>query len=259
MEKEKYLQKLNEELKLRGYSEKTKKSYSYIITRYLEKEIDPREFLLKNSYKSKSTMRSNYFALKFFYENVLKQKFKEEIPLAKNESKIPVVLSKEEVQKLFDVTLNLKHKFALMLLYYTGIRLNELINLKWEDLDFDRKVIHLKTTKGNHQRIIFLHNKLIQIITFLGLEKKGFILISNRNKKYNQRSIQQIIKNAVKKTGINKKVTPHSLRHSFATHLLDSGADIRHIQRLLGHKDLKTTQIYTHVTNKEINKLSELL
>jgi len=160
---------------------------------------------------------------------------------------------------MLDSTLNLKHRLVLMFLYYTGIRNNEIVNLKWENIDFQRGIIHLKIAKGEKERIIFFHEKLKSLIEYFNLRKEGFVFISNFGKKYNKRTIQLIVKNAVKKAGVKKKVTPHIFRHSFATHLLEAGADIRHIQKLLGHVNLQTTQIYTHVANKDIKKLAELL
>ena len=254
-----YLNKLSEELRLRKYSRQTEKAYLLITRKFIDSGLQPREFLLKYSDKSRSSIRSAYFALKFFYENVLRQKFDEKIPLAKNKSKLPVVLNRNEISKMFETTLNLKHRLVLMYLYYTGIRLNEIINLKWEDMDFQRNIIHLKTTKGDKERIIFLHDKLKKIIEYFNLKKEGFILLSNFGKKYNKRTIQMIVRNTAKKADIAKKITPHTLRHSFATHLLEAGADIRHIQKLLGHASLQTTQIYTHVANKDIRKLTNLL
>lgn len=254
-----YLNKLCEELRLRKYSKQTEKSYLNIIKNFLRSGKQPREYLLSYTDKSRSAIRSVYFALKFFYENVLKQKFDENIPLAKGDSKLPVVLSKEEVQRMIDSTINLKHRLILMFLYYTGIRLHELVNLKWEDLDFERGTIHLKITKGSRDRVIFLHEKLSEFIKAFNLKKEGHIFLSNLGGKYNKRTIELITKNAAKKAGISKRVTPHTLRHSFATHLLEGGADIRHIQKLLGHANLQTTQIYTHVANKDMTKLSRLL
>ena len=204
-------------------------------------------------------MRSAYFALKFFYENVLNTRFEEKLPLARKSLKLPLVLSKEEVIKMIDSTNNLKHKLVIIFLYYAGLRLDEARNLNWQDIDFDREIIHLKTAKGDKERIVFLHKKLIDVLEMYGTKGEGPIFISQREGKYNKRTIQQIIKFASKKAGIKKNVTPHTLRHSFATHLLESGADIRYIQQLLGHKDLKTTQIYTHVANKDIKKLANLL
>ena len=209
--------------------------------------------------KSRSAIRSVYFALKFFYEHILNQKFDEKIPLAKNDGKLPIILSKEEINSMFETTLNIRHRLILMFLYYTGIRLDEIVNLKWEDIDFDRDTIHLKITKGSKDRILFLHQNLKQFIMMFNLRKDGLIFLSNFGKKYNKRTIQVIVKSAAMKAGIKKRVTPHTLRHSFATHLLEAGADIRHIQKLLGHSNLQTTQIYTHVANKDIRKLANLL
>ena len=254
-----YLTRLTEELKLRKYSPQTIKAYFQIIQNFLASEKSPRDFLLQYTDKSNSSIRSVYFALKFFSEYVLQQPFDENLPLAKDSTKLPAVLNREEINQLFEVTYNLKHHLVLMLLYYSGMRLHELLNVKWEDIDFKRNTIHLKITKGSKDRVIFLHEKVKSIIQNFNLQKTGLVFKSNLGKKYNQRSIQMIVRQASKKAGITKRVTPHTLRHSFATHLLEAGADIRSIQTLLGHKNLQTTQIYTHVANSNIQKLAYLL
>ncbi len=251
--------KLIEELKLRKYSYRTGKKYREIVLKFLKSGKTPREFLLSYSNKSRSTMRQAYFALKFFYENVLHEKFDEKLPLTKSKQKLPVVLNRTEIREMFEVTTNIKHKVVLALLYYAGLRLSEVRNLKWQDIDFERGLIHIKQAKGEKERIVFLHDRLRELLTGYGIRKSGIILYSERGGKYNERTIQQIVKNAARKAGIKKKVTPHVLRHSFATHLLEAGADIRYIQQLLGHKSLRTTQIYAHVANKDIKNLANLL
>ena len=253
------VEELIKEIKLRGYSFQTEKSYISIVKEFLSSNKTSREFLLLYTCKSKSTMRSAYFALKFFHENVLREEFKENLPLARKSLKLPIVLSKLEVHKMIQVITNLKHRLIVMFLYYAGLRLDEVRNITWKDLDFDRKIIHLKTTKGDKERRVFLHKRLIETLESIGIKESGWIFLSQRGSKYNKRTIQQIVKHASRKVGIKKNITPHTLRHSFATHLLESGADIRYIQQLLGHKDLKTTQIYTHVANKDIKNLAELL
>ena len=258
-EKNQLIQKLIEELKLRRYSHQTNKSYISTIKNFLDSDKTPREFLLSYSTKSKSTMRSIYFSIKFFYRNVLNKNFEEKLPLARKSLKLPIVLNKEEITKMIESTYNIKHKLIIMFLYYAGLRLNEVRNLKWQDIDFNREIIHIKTAKGDKERIVFLHKKLIEILEIYGEKNGEFIFISQRDRKYNKRTIQQIVKQSSKKVEIKKNVTPHTLRHSFATHLLESGADIRYIQQLLGHKNLKTTQIYTHVANRNIKKLANLL
>lgn len=253
------IRKLIEELKLRKYSSKTAEKYTGMVEKFLQSGKSPREFLLLYSDKSTSMMRGVYFSLKFFYNNVLEQKFDERIPLAKRSTKLPVVLSKEEVERMFQATVNPKHKLVLVLLYYAGMRMGEVRSLKWQDIDNQREVIHIKKAKGKRDRIVFLHKKIKQIIEENWVKKEGIVLISERGSPYNERTIQEIVKNAAKKAGIAKRVSPHTLRHSFATHLLEAGADIRYIQQLLGHKNLQTTQIYTHVANKDIKRLADLI
>ena len=140
-------------------------------------------------------MRSAYFALKFFHVNVLNQKFDEKIPLAKNKGKLPVVLNKDEVIKMFESTVNLKHRLVLMFLYYSGIRANELVNLKWEDIDFQRGTIHLKTAKGDKERVVFFHEKLKSFIEYFNLNKEGFVFLSNFGKKNDKKKKKTIFKN----------------------------------------------------------------
>jgi integrase len=147
---------LIEEIKLRRYSFQTGKSYISTVNEFLSSGKTPREFLLSYTTKSKSTMRSAYFALKFFHENVLNAKFEEKLPLAKKSLKLPLVLSKEEVIRMFDSTNNLKHKLIIMFLYYAGLRLDEVRNITWLDIDIDRETIHLKMeniTKGQYNRL----------------------------------------------------------------------------------------------------------
>lgn len=253
------LKKLDEEIRLRKYSPRTGRSYSFIIGRFLKSGKEPRDFLLPYTDKSRSSIRSAYFALQFFYQKVLGQVFPENIPLAKNSGKKPVVLGKEDINKMFLSMHNLKHRLLLYFLYYSGMRLDELRNLHWEDIDFERKTIHLKTTKGSRDRILFLHQELEKMIMLLGAKDHGLVFSGRKGMPYNARSIEQAVINAAKKAGLNKKVTPHTLRHSFATHLLEGGADLRLVQSLLGHKSLATTQIYTHLANRDLKKVSEIL
>jgi len=256
---EKSLIKLREELVLRRYSPRTIESYEGIVMRFLRTGKPPREFLLSYSRCSKSAMRNVYFALKFFYEKALNEKFSEKIPLAQDSKKLPVVLNKQEIKNMFELTRNHKHRLILALLYYAGLRLDEARNIYWQDVDFERSLLHIKTAKGDKDRIVFLHDQLRRILEEDGLKKSGIILLSERGTRYTDRTIQEIVPNSCKEAGIAKKATPHSLRHSFATHLLEAGANLRSIQQLLGHKELRTTQIYTHVANNEIKNLASLI
>jgi site-specific recombinase XerD len=250
--------RLIEEIKLRKYSYETGKAYIYVVKEFLKSGLDPREFLLGYSGKSRSTARGAYFALKFFHENVLGRRFDGSVPLAKNSLKLPVVLGRDDVARMIDSTANPKHRNVLMLLYYAGMRLSEAIGVRWEDIDFERGLIHIKNAKGGKERIVFLHPKLKMSLKAHD-EVEGLVFLSQRGRKYSKRTVEKIVEGAATKAGIGKNVTPHTLRHCFATHLLEAGADIRYIQHLLGHKDLKTTQIYTHVANRDIKKLADLL
>jgi integrase/recombinase XerD len=250
---------LIKEIKIRGYSYQTGRVYIWIVKSFLASGMTPRDFLLQYSNKNRSTMRSVYFALKFFHENVLGNRFEEKLPPVREKLRLPVVLSKEEVKKMIEETDNMKHKLIIMFLYYAGLRLDEVRNLKWQDIDFDRGVIHLKTAKGGRERVVFLHRKLVDALKIYGVKKEDLVFIPRGGGRYSKRTIQQVVKAASKKAGIKKNVTPHTLRHSFATHLLEAGVDIRYIQELLGHKNLTTTQIYTHIATKDIKRLADLL
>ncbi len=255
----KYIEKLNEELNLRKYSPRTKEKYIYYIKKFMLQNKTPREFLASYTKKSRNTIRSVYFALNFFYKNVLQKNFEENLPLARKKQKLPNVLNRSEIKSIIEKTENLQHKLIIIFLYYAGLRLNEVRNIKWENIDFDRKTIQLKIAKGEHQRTIFLHKKIIENLNKFKVPRENLIFESNRGRKYSEETIQKIVKQSARKAGIKKRVTPHTLRHSFATHLLEAGCDIRNIQKLLGHSNIQTTQVYTHIANKDIKNLSNLL
>ncbi|WP_421802839.1 tyrosine-type recombinase/integrase [Flagellimonas sp.] len=176
----------------------------------------------------------------------------------KKEKKLPVVLSKDEVRLLIDETYNLKHKTLLSLLYSGGLRIGEAINLKVDDIDSKRMLIHIKGAKGKKDRYTLLSHSFLEIlrIYYKQYKPKDYLFEGQKLPTYSTSSAQWILKNAVAKTGIRKDVTLHTLRHSFATHLLENGTDIRYIQELLGHSSPKTTMIYTHVTENSIKNIS---
>jgi integrase/recombinase XerD len=247
---------IKNECKLRGYSEKTIKNYIFHINKFIQSKKQPRDFLLELVAKNNSdeTVRSACFAIKFYLDTIKKDSSEvlDNLPNIKREKKLPVILSKEEIESLISSTKNINHRLIIQIGYSAGLRISEIINLKWQDIDFYRNIIHLKKAKGKKDRIVMLSLKVKENLMNLTPNKKGYVFLTNRGSKYTQRTIQKIIENATIKTGIRKNITPHTLRHSFATHLLENGTDIRYIRDLLGHSDIKTTLIYTKVSNKNL-------
>jgi integrase/recombinase XerD len=181
------------------------------------------------------------------------------------ENKLPQYLSKEEVKLMIEVTTNMKHKCILCLLYSGGLRLKELVNLKLADIDSKSRIIHIAPTKSSKKRVVMLSQVLLSNLRLYYKEyrPKIYLFEGQNGGKYSNRSVQQIVKVAAQKSNIKSEVSPHILRHSFATHLLENGTDIRLIKELLGHESLKTTAIYNHVSKisqtKIISPLDNLL
>lgn len=250
------MDKLKEEMKLRGFSPNTIRAYYYHIQDFIgycktsnpEKKREYLLYLISNG-KDSNTVRLASAAIDFFIRNILRQK-SENVSLPKRKKQLPYILSKEQIRQMIAKTINLKHRLVIELLYSTGIRLSELLALKVEDITDNTLMI--RQGKGAKDRMTIISPSLAQRI--LELKQSGKIF-EGRNGKYSKRSIQLILRNAARKAGITQKVTPHMLRHSFATHLLENGTDIRYIQSLLGHSELKTTQIYTHVASKNIKNI----
>ncbi|NVN18098.1 tyrosine-type recombinase/integrase [Muricauda sp. HICW] len=175
----------------------------------------------------------------------------------KKEKKLPTILSKDEVRLLIEVIYNLKHKTLLALIYSGGLRIGEALNLKVSDIDSQRMLIHIKGGKGKKDRYTLLSQSFLTLLQeyYKHFKPKVYLFEGQNSKKYSTSSAQRVLRNAVVKAGIQKEVTLHTLRHSFATHLLENGTDIRYIQELLGHSSPKTTMIYTHVTENSIQNI----
>ncbi|MFC1697800.1 tyrosine-type recombinase/integrase [Nanoarchaeota archaeon] len=249
-------EKLIDDLKLKGYSRKTIRTYTYYAEKFVESGVGLEQFLLGliNFGKSRSTIRTAGFAIKFFLNREKQINF-QDLPNIKINKKLPVILSKEEIDKIIKVCNNVKHRLIIMLLYSSGLRVSEVVNLKWEDVDFSRKTIHIKDAKGGKDRITLLSNKVKRELLGFSIFRKGLVFKSNRNGRYSSRAVQAVVKNVAFKAGITKNVSPHSFRHSFATHLLEDGIDIRYIKELLGHSKIETTLIYTKVSGNTIRKI----
>lgn len=266
------LQKIKDELRLRNYSPRTIESYLSCLNEYFkyikiirrEPEIDAiKKYLLEKQDKGQSSQTTNIHlqAIKYFYREIMKSDVMIDVKFAKTASKLPVVLSRNEIERMLDSIKNPKHKLLISLSYGAGLRVSEAINLKIKDINLSELTIHIKGTKGNKDRLSIFSDKLIPEltqITSLG-NINDHVFASNRGGKLDQRSAQKAFENALQKAGIQKEASFHSLRHSFATHLLENGVDVRYVQELLGHANIRTTQIYTKVTNPMLRNIKSPL
>ncbi|PIY97111.1 MAG: integrase [Candidatus Kerfeldbacteria bacterium CG_4_10_14_0_8_um_filter_42_10] len=267
----KYLELLEKELRLRNYSPRTIKSYEQCLAdffAYLKTGPDIidinqiKEYLLnKQSTMSPQTVNLYLNAIKFFYRDVLKNPQKIDLKFAKRTNKLPVVLSRSEINRVIDCLKNTKHRLLIALSYGAGLRVSETVNLKIKDISLEELTIHIKQAKGNKDRITIIPEKIKSEIAglFAGRDNNDYLFASERGGKLTTRTAQKIFENGLKKAGINKEATFHSLRHSFATHLLENGVDVRYVQELLGHQNIRTTQIYTKVTNPILKRITSPL
>jgi len=260
------LKKLEENLKLKNYSKETIKSYLFYVGKYLRFAKDKgitsesaRQFLLQRiSKKSPASVGHNVFAIKYFFKEILHQELN--IPNPKRNKTIPNILTIEEVKKLIDSTSNIKHKLILKLLYGTGLRVSEIISLKKNDVNFDEDLIKVNLGKGKKDRFVKIPSSIKEDLeSYSKLNNSKYLFISNRGGKLTKKTIAKIVSNNAKKAKIKKRVYPHLLRHSFATHLLEQGTDLRIIQKLLGHSSIKTTQIYTQISQANIKNIKSPL
>ena len=253
-------------LKLHNFSVKTLNAYSRIIEEFVDSSDnlsnnDVKEYLIKSINKKQSTsyIKQKYAALKILFD-VLEKESEFKLPIYKKESKIPEVLNKNQVSKIINSIKNLKHKLIIQLIYAGGLRVSELVNLRPKDIDIERSLVYVRNGKGAKDRITLFPKSMKEDLLkyLLEFSPKNYLFESNRNKKYSSKSIEKVLGNVSKKS-LGRKIRPHVLRHSFATHLLESGTDIRYIQKLLGHKNLRTTQIYTRVANTDLENIKSPL
>jgi site-specific recombinase XerD len=262
-----------EELERRNYSQATARAYVGAIRRYAEyfdlppDQLGPehiRDYQLHLVQERELHPRSvmlQMAALRFFYRRVLKRRYdRDDLPLPKLlRRQIPTVLSADEVSRLIDAASNLRHRTILMTLYSTGMRRAELCHLRTEDIDKERMVIHIRQGKGGKDREVPLSRQLLdQLRTYYRSlrQKSGWVFPSLQLRRPDQPMTDKVIwhacRQATRRAGITKNVHPHTLRHSFATHLLDSGAELPVIQTLLGHADPRDTMIYLHLSTRKL-------
>jgi integrase/recombinase XerD len=258
------MQNLITELKLRGYSPKTVISYlkhNNDFLKFVNKTAeaitidDVKSFLahlIADKESAPRTVSQARSALIFYYNEVLQKGFTN-IKVPKVKSSLPSVLTKDEVKRLLESSNNEKSNLMITTLYSSGLRVSELVKLKWKDLELEQKIAWVRAGKGNKDRMVILSELLVKKLS--QLDRDSEYIFPGKNGPLSTRNIQEIVHDAAHRAGIDKKVTPHTLRHSFATHLLEAGNDIRLIQELLGHSNLQTTQIYTHVSSEQKKKV----
>lgn len=267
--------RLHEQLKLKQYSTNTIRQYLSEFLHLLKllqafpvEKLTPKRlkdyflYCLDKEKMSERKMNGKINAIKFYFEQVLhRPKMFFDIPRPKKPQILPKTLSKNEVKKIITATTNIKHSVALQLCYGMGLRVSEVVNLKVEDVDGERMVVHIKGAKGKKDRVVPLPVSILPLLRryYLLFRPSEHLLEGQYGGQYAKASVQNIFKTAMKKAGINKRVGIHGLRHSYATHLLESGADMRFIQELLGHNSIKTTQVYTKVTPRSLSNIQSPL
>ena len=266
------IEKFKQWLRSKRYSESTLINYSEALKSFLvfyrEKpiaEITNEDVIIyNNDYILKNNLSASYQnqitnAIKLYFKTIKNTKIEvDKIHRPKRAKLLPNVLSKEEVKQILNAHSNIKHKTMLSLIYSCGLRRGELLNLKPADIDSKRGIVIIRQSKGKKDRIAPLSPKILEMLReyYLGYKPKMWLFEGqNENTKYDERSLSNVLKQALTKSRISKPVSLHWLRHSYATHLLESGTDLRYIQELLGHSSSKTTEIYTHVSTKSLQQI----
>ncbi|MCZ8331227.1 MAG: site-specific integrase [Flavobacterium sp.] len=266
------IEKFKQYLRSKRYSESTITTYSEALksffTFFNSKSINliTNEDIIcyNNDYVLKNKLSASYQnqvvnAVKLYFKTIKDTMIEvEKIHRPKRAKVLPNVLSKEEVKKILDAHSNLKHKAMLSMIYSCGLRRSELLNLKFSDIDSKRNIVIIRQSKGKKDRITPLSAKILDLLRryYKEYSPKTYLFEGQeKNTQYSARSLEEVLKKSVKLASINKPVTLHWLRHSYATHLLESGTDLRYIQELLGHNSSKTTEIYTHVSTKNIQQI----
>ncbi len=264
-----FLRKLETEIKiaklspytLRNYLESNRKLLKHSNKQPLEITQDDVKYYLAEKLTEKSSSSTILFlaSIKFAYSNILTKDPTAGVKRPKNEKKLPIVLTKQEIQSLFNATQTAKSKLILQLLYSSGLRVSEIVILQPKDFDFTENIGWVRSGKGKKDRMFLFSKKLSKKLEKFINKNKNWEYLFSRSKPLTTRNIQKIVTKAAQITEIKKSIHPHTLRHSYATHLLDGGVDIRKIQVLLGHSSIATTQIYAHVSSTELKKIKNPL
>ena len=260
--------------KLKYPSIKTQENYQSSVKSFLYRFKDAKEPSRISTQEIKewlcyfetiNTRNHKLCAIKSFYEITVGMPLKlDKIPFSKKDKKLPIVLSVDEVQSMFKACVNTKHKVILALLYSCGLRVSELINLKWSNIDRSRMIINILQAKGNKDRQVMLTPELIPLLEkyYLEYKPKEYILngqFPDKQLQYSDRSVGEVVKQLASKAGINKRVYTHLMRHNCFTHMVENGIDINLVQKLAGHSSVKTTNIYLHISHNHISKIQSPL
>jgi len=265
----KLLRKLEIELKYRNYSPRTQVAYRRCVEAYVRAVAPARvdvpdserikQFLADKKAAGGSAQTVNMYlsAIQFFYRHVAEMPLEVALPRARKTKKLPPVLSRMEVQKIIAAPVNMKHRCLLALAYGAGLRVSEVVALKIQDVDCEQKIVTVRGGKGGKDRLTVLSEKVIPDLRRLIAGRMGeeYVFPSERGGALSTRSAQAVFFAAARAAGVFRPASFHSLRHSFATHLLENGVDVRYVQELLGHSNIRTTQIYTHVTNPQLKNI----
>lgn len=269
MQQKTHMQKLEIELKSRGFSRKTVKSYLFHTKKFLSKNpsfenIETQELQKYIIYRTKKedTLTTNLHiaAIKFFFRNVIGREI--DLEYLKRPKRIPEVLTKNETIAILSQITNAKHRLLIETIYGCGLRVSEATKLKKADLRFEEGILFVRAGKGKKDRAIPIPASLTKRLEHYLLARNDsnqYVFDSQRGGHLTTMSVQKIVEKAVEKAGLEKRIHPHTLRHSYATHLLENGTDIRIIQRLLGHNDMRTTEVYTHISNALIKRVNSPL
>lgn len=271
MNKSELIDKYSKLLHLKNYSSKTEKAYLHHLNLFLDyissskiTSVDSKVlldyfiYLKKVRQFSYSAMKQSLASVRFLFVDVLKKEIDFDFFIKlKKPNNLPNVLTTEEVKRIINSIENIKHRAIISTIYSCGLRISEAVNLLIKDVDSSAMTVKVVNAKGKNDRYVMLSPKLLELLRryFVEYKPRKYLFEGQFGDRYSTRSIQQIFNKAVKLAGIKKSVTVHSLRHSFASHLLDNGTDIRFIQKLLGHKHLSTTQIYTHINPVSVKKI----
>lgn len=263
---------ITKEMKLRNYSPRTIEAYARVVIDLYKvtgkpprdiKEGEIKEYLAQKQAAglSSQSIALSANAINFLYTQIYRQNNFQKLRRPKRTHKLPAVLTRQEIELILRQTDNIKHRALLAIAYAAGLRVSEVVSLKVKDINLEEMTLTVRQGKGRKDRLTVLSSRLIDDLKKLTRDKDGadYIFESNRGGKLTTASAQKIFYSCLQKAGIKKDASFHSLRHSFATHLLENGVDVRYVQELLGHRNIRTTQIYTHLTNPALKNIKSPL